>query len=489
MRMLNPRHQRLLALGIRGGDGSDATSPDELRDQIDYLDACLRDMHQRAGDEALSEDDQAAFDAGVAERERLNRLVARHNALAGLSDVPERQDRGPQFTPKRDIFEVMEDRTADAVALADAATRALEPRVADGDNMGHVREVLQRHLSDADEVGIETERWARSLIGRTHQRYVSGFRKYLTGRSQFWTDEERAAMSVGTNTAGGFLVPTHLDPTLVLTNSGTSNVIRGMARVVTLTEGNVWNGVTSAGATASWDGELSEVSDDTPAVARVSVPVSKPQAFIQASVEAFDDIAALTQDVLMILGDARDRLEGAAHATGSGSPPEPTGIFTALDANTNVEIVSGTAAAIALADLQSVYRQVPVRWRGKATWLMNPLYLLAIQALGTALSASYSTDITQALTTSLIGRPVVESDDAPATQTTTVRDNEIVLGDFSNFLVVDKPGSASIEFIPHLFNTGNNLPDGRRGWYMHWRTGSDSVNDLAFRLLQDKTSA
>jgi predicted phage gp36 major capsid-like protein len=56
-------------------------------------------------------------------------------------------------------------------------------------------------------------------------------------------------------------------------------------------------------------------------------------------------------------------------------------------------------------------------------------------------------------------------------------------------VIVDKPGSTSIEFIPHLFNTSNNLPDGRRGWYMHFRNGADSVNDLAFRILQDKTTA
>ena len=88
----------------------------------------------------------------------------------------------------------------------------------------------------------------------------------------------------------------------------------------------------------------------------------------------------------------------------------------------------------------------------------------------------------------LLGRPLVESDDAPSTQTTTANDNMIVFGDFSNYVIVDKPGSAAIEFIPHMFNTANNLPDGRRAWYMHWRNGADSVNDLAFRLLQDKTS-
>jgi HK97 family phage major capsid protein len=70
-----------------------------------------------------------------------------------------------------------------------------------------------------------------------------------------------------------------------------------------------------------------------------------------------------------------------------------------------------------------------------------------------------------------------------------VNDNTIVLGDFSNYVIVDKPGSFAVEFVPHLFNTSNNLPDGRRAWYCHWRTGGDSVNDVAFRLLQEKTSA
>jgi HK97 family phage major capsid protein len=196
----------------------------------------------------------------------------------------------------------------------------------------------------------------------------------------------------------------------------------------------------------------------------------------------------VADDVLALFGDARDRLEGAAHAVGSGVG-QPTGIFTALDANTNVEITSAAAAAIALADIHGVYRQVPVRWRGKGSWLMHPLYSLAIKALGTALSASYSTDITQPVADRLIGRPLVESDDAPTTQTTTALDNELVFGDFSNFVIVDKPGSTMTQYIPMLFNVANNLPDGRVGWYMHWRNGSDSVNDLAFRLLQDKTSA
>ena len=121
-----------------------------------------------------------------------------------------------------------------------------------------------------------------------------------------------------------------LDPTLILTNNGVSNAIRAISRNVTLTGGaNKWNGVTTAGATASWDAELTEVSDDTPTVGPAQIPVYAAKALIMASIESFEDIAGLTADVQMILADARDRLEAVAHATGSGSG-QPTGIFTAL---------------------------------------------------------------------------------------------------------------------------------------------------------------
>jgi HK97 family phage major capsid protein len=266
-------------------------------------------------------------------------------------------------------------------------------------------------------------------------------------------------------------------------------VIRGISRVETLTVGNVWNGVSSAGITAGWDGELVEVNDDTPNdFARVSVPLYKAASFAQASEEALADIGNVQSSLLTMFADAKDRLEAAAHATGSGSA-QPTGIFTALDANSNVEIVTTTANLVDLTQLQRVYRSVPVRWRGTSTWLIHPLFLGTIQALGTAVSASYSTDITQPYTPRLLGRPVVESDEAPSTETTTAKDNVTILGDFSNFLIIDKPGSMTVTYIPVMFNTSNNLPDGRVGWRVSWRTGSDSINDVAFRLLQEKTSA
>jgi HK97 family phage major capsid protein len=358
--------------------------------------------------------------------------------------------------------------------------RAMEGLISDGANQRHFEGLVRRHA-------VRDVMWARNILARSNPVYDQAWRMVMSGNGILLNEEQRAAIAVGTGTQGGFLVPTHLDPTLIITNSGSSNIVRSISRVVTLTQENVWHGVSTAGVTASWDAELAEVSDDSPTFLAPNVPVYGAQVFVQATLDALAD-TGIADEVLGLFADARDRLEGAAHAVGSGVG-QPTGIFTALDANTNVEITSTTAATIGLVDIHGVYRAVPVRWRGKSTWLMNPLYSLAIKALGTALSASYSTDITQPVADRLIGRPLVESDDAPTTQTTTALDNELVFGDFSNFVVVDKPGSTTTQYIPTLFNTANNLPDGRVGWYMRWRNGSDSVNDLAFRLLQDKTSA
>jgi HK97 family phage major capsid protein len=463
----------------------------QLREGLAYVRSLLTDMHTRAEGRDLTEDEQRSWDEGTAYVERTRRTLARYDEARALAATPGHVERvtppaAPNVNRGGDPFEAIRRRPDQSDreyrrAVTDGLLRANEGRIEGADNQAHFERLVRRHGSDTA--------WAAGLLARSRDEYVEGFAKMITGRDAFLTTEERAAIAVGTNTAGGFLVPTHLDPTLIMTNAGSSNNIRQIARVVTLTGGaNVWHGVTTAGATASWDGELVEVSDDTPPVASVSIPIYKAQALVQASIEAFEDIPGLTGDVAMILADSRDRLEGAAHATGSGSG-QPTGIFTALDANTNVEVISTTAATIGLVDIHGLYRAVPVRWRGRGTWLMNPLYSLAIKALGTAVSASYTTDLTQPVSDRLLGRPMVESDDAPSVQTTTANDNEIAFGDFSNYVVVDKPGSTSIEFIPHMFNTANNLPDGRRAWYMHFRSGADSVNDLAFRLLQDKTSA
>lgn len=401
-----------------------------------------------------------------------------------------RRERGaPAVHVKGDEFEILRsnatrhmDEAEYRDGLADNIQRAAERYEMPDGYTDSLRKYVRRHRKDTS--------WSKNILERMRPEYISAFEKVVIGTDPaFLPDIERAAMAVGTNTAGGYLVPTHLDPTLILTNTGAKDVVRGISRVVSLTGGaNKWNGVSTAGSTASWDAELTEVSDDTPAVAPIQVPVYSAKSLIQASIEAFEDITGLASDVQMMLADSKVRLTALAHMTGSGSG-QPTGIFTALDANTNVEVSLTTGSTFTRADLAGIVNALGDRWDEDAKWLMHPAMAERIAALGTALSASYSVDMTAKLERQILSHPLVTSFTAPNVFQTTTVDNLLVFGDFRNFLIVDKPGSTSIEFIPHLFNTSNNLPDGRRAWYMHFREGSDSINDLAFRLLQDKTTA
>lgn len=340
--------------------------------------------------------------------------------------------------------------------------------------------------------------FAARFAACSSRSYESAFLKLLANPTlgqSMWTDEERQAwgtamrtsLAVGTNSQGGYMLPTHLDPTIIITSSGWENPLRKISRVVTLTDGNVWHGVTSAGVVASFDAELAEVSDDSPTLGAATVTVHKAQALIQYSIEAEQDIQNLRSELARLLADAKGDLEAAKFANGSGSG-EPEGVWYKLNATGGSQVTSTTAATIGEVDVHALYRALPIRHRRQSTWLLNPLYSLAVKRLGTAPASTYTGDLTMPTTDRILGRPVVEDDDAPATQTTTALDNEIILGNFDRFVIADKAGM-SIELIPHMFNTSNNLPDGRRALYAHWRTGSAVVDTGAFRLLVDKTSA
>jgi len=460
---------------------------DTLRGEIEALDVEIRSLHQTEEGELreFTPEEQTTFDEKVAARTAKFALLERHEAIEKAAQIPERtieQKVGaPNVNITRDAMEIMEDRSSTRRQLEDAAMRSLEDKDVEPENMDHVRKVLRAHSKDRE--------WISGMILRSTDTYASAWIKLVQHREFALTNEERTVLGVSTNANGKFLLPTHLDPTIILTSALSTNEIRKISRVVTLTDGSpAWNGITSAGVTASWDGEVVEVSDDSPTFGQPSIPTVRAQALVQASISAVEDISDLGSDLMMMFADAKDRLEGAAHATGVGTTT-PLGVFTAVAAVTASRVVSTTAATIGLVDLNSVYTGVPGRYRPRSTWVANPTYTVAIKALGTSVGASYSGDLREGLTTAILDRPVVSSDDAPSAQTTTALDQEVMLGDFQQYVIVDRPGGMSVEYIPHLFNTTTNLPDGRRAWYATWRNGADVTNVNAFRLLVDKTTA
>ncbi|ORB26622.1 phage major capsid protein [Mycolicibacterium parafortuitum] len=291
--------------------------------------------------------------------------------------------------------------------------------------------------------------------------------------------EQFRAMSL-TDSAGGFLVPFQLDPTVIVTSSGVYSEITEAARQVVAT-GDVWHGVSAAAVQWSWDAEAAEVSDDSPTFGQPSIPVYKAAGFVPISIEGIQDMANVTEEVGKLFAEGQRDLEGTALITGSGSG-QPTGIVTALSGTSSV-VNAATDDTFALADVYALQGALPARHRRNASWLANNLIYNRVRQFDTNGGAGLWSTLGEDRAQALLGRRVLEAEAMDGTITTAGAGHNYaaIFGDFSNFVVARRLGM-TVELIPHLFGA-NRRPTGQRGWYAWYRVGSDSINDDAFRML------
>ena len=463
---------------------------------IEALDQKIEECRSRIVDlserDEITPEEDAELEAHLSEHEALvgqrDAAVARQQRIdAAKSHVVERAAGydAPQVMKRTDTS--LNVSTASRSELRDAALAILER---DGSNLparngDHVDMLLRTRNGNCDGGQI-----AKRMLLTENDAYRTAFMKGVTQtHPAFSADEARAldeyrAMSEGTDTAGGFGIPVLIDPSIILTSGAAAAPVLDLARVVTITT-DEWKGVSSAGMSWSYDGEGTEVSDDSPTLAQPTVPVYTARGFIPYSIEVGSDYPAFAAEMRRLLDQGYIDLVAQQTITGSGSS-SPTGIFTALDANTNVEVVVGTDGAFSAPDVLKVWKSLPERYRANATWVMNTDVENEIRSFadGSA-QAYYTVDLAAGGIGTLFGRPIRTTDYAPEFTGTTGAANILVVGDFSNFLVAQRAGM-SVELIPHLFATGNNRPSGQRGWFAYARHGFDSVNDLGFRLLQNQ---
>jgi HK97 family phage major capsid protein len=346
-----------------------------------------------------------------------------------------------------------------------------------------ITEVIRPALSDVDENKSKTrlEKLLRSdMSGETAMHvirhgsptYERAFGKMMMGRPL--SSEEQRAINIGD---AALPAPIALDPTLMLTSGGAANPFRAISRVVTVS-GNVWRGVSSAGVSASYDAELEEVSDDTPSLVGPEIDVEKAQAFVPFSIEAGEDWPGLRAELARAFDDAKNRLETDKFLNGAGhGSNEPEGLLTGLSSGQNVD--TGTTGTYVQDDLFNLLAGLPEAYQANATVVMT-------RPVG-AISRQFSTliDIAEGTREQILGYPL-RYITGLTTLPISAGDIVAVVGDFTNFVIVDRVG-LQVELIPHLFATANNRPMGARALYAYWRNSSAVVNAGAFRKLTVKS--
>lgn len=475
------------------------STPEQLRDErtalLDKRSRLKRDLqeiHTRAGDRALDVGEQERFenlskgiDAADAELGRIEeRLADRAEQMAAI----ERAAQNPANLESGDGAIDTRQRTTDAGphgAVRDQALRTIERNqhvlsAEAGDNL----ESLVRHR---DPTGVD----GRYLTAVGDGAYATAFSKMLrypqdahlrfsgeevtAVRRVSAVEEERGLVS-GVGAQGGFAIPLEIDPTILLSSNGALNPVRSVARVITMST-REWRGVSSAGVTASYDAEASEVSDDTPVLAQPTIVSAMGRAFVPYSIEVSQDWAGISEELARLIADGRDVLDATQLYSGTGTD-SPAGVRTGLAVGQRV--LTDVAATFDVDDAYDIKGQLPARFMPNATWAAHPTKWDTIFRF----TPSGSTTEPQALPTrdgAFIGRPKIEWTAIPTALTTGT--TQLLYGDFrAAFTIGDRLGMTA-EIVGHLMGA-TRRPTGERGLFVFWRTGSKTVVPEALRYLE-----
>ena len=296
---------------------------------------------------------------------------------------------------------------------------------------------------------------ARHMLLTGSQEYQDAFRAYIENPEG---EARRTALALAVAN-GGYLLPFVLDPTIVLTNTGSANPWRRISNVKQTTS-NTWNGVTSAGVNAAWLAEGTAVTDGSPTVGNIVVTPSKAAAWVFGSYEVLED-TDFGQQLPRLLADAKDRLEEAGFATGAGtgSPPTtPQGVLTGA----TTTISTATTLVIAIGDVYNIQAAVPPRFRNApgCAWAANVAIINKFRQLDTAGGASFWTNLGKGQPETLLGAPIYESTTMASTLTSA--NLLAIMGDFGQYYIVDRVG-VSLIYEPLVKDPTTTLPSGQAG--------------------------
>lgn len=420
---------------------------------------------------------------------RAEKIESIRSASLEPTNVVEGAGKGPTVFTRttRDPFDSTRAVQARAIEFDDMRGRAfdaVEAATKDGARyrMSDAAAEKVTRLIENDENQGEDGGISRHILLTGSDDYHRAFKKIIKNKGEINAlepDEQasmRAALSL-TGANGGYLIPVTLDPTIILTNSGSANPYRKISQIKTITT-NFWEGVTSSGVNAAWLTEGSVAADATPTVGQPVITPQKAAAWVFGSYEVLGDSDFATQ-FPALLTDAKDRLEEAAFTTGAGSGGVPKGIVTAA----TTTVTTAGVATYAIADIYALQAAIPPRFRlnGESlACIMNVSTINKTRQFDTAGGSSYWTNLGAGQPERVIGLPLYESTTMASALTTGTK--IAVAGDFSQYAIVDRVGM-TVMYEPMVKDATTARPTGQAGWFAYWRVGADALVPGAFRTL------
>lgn len=193
---------------------------------------------------------------------------------------------------------------------------------------------LERHLTDRGELSATAAENIRGIgFGQILRAYALGAR----------TDSERRALSEGTDSAGGYTVPEILGARLIDRMRKRATVIRAGATTVPLGSDVVNIARVASDPVAAWRLENAAVAESDPTFERVQFTARALAVLVKVSRELIEDSTnieeALSNAFAQSMAIELDRVA----LLGSGTAPEPRGVYNTTGISTVSMGVNGAA--------------------------------------------------------------------------------------------------------------------------------------------------
>lgn len=308
-------------------------------------------------------------------------------------------------------------------------------------NLGKEIERLERQAAIDLELAKATSQALKTIPGaeaekegRASSEYAQAFWNHMRNQGGY---EVRNALTIGTDSEGGYLVPDEFERTLVEALEE-ENVMRQLAKVITASSGDRKIPVVASKGTASWVDEEGLIPEDDDAFGQVSIGAYKVATMIKVSEELLNDsIFNLESYIAKEFARRIGAKEEEAFLVGDGEG-KPTGIF---DDTYGGEVgVTTTAAAIKMDEIIDLFYSLKSPYRKRAAFITNDATVKEIRKLkdgnGQYLwqpSASAGEPDT------ILNRPVKTSAYVPTIQPGA---KVMAFGDFGYYWIADRQGRA-----------------------------------------------
>lgn len=221
-------------------------------------------------------------------------------------------------------------------------------------------------------------------------------------------DVKAKALSEGTDSAGGYLVPTEFKAEVVkgLEKPG---MIRSLVRVFPVGS-DVGEMPTVAGnVTVQWGTENTAITASDPTFGTLTWNINRLDGLNKSSRELFADSAINLGDLLVLLfTEAFAREERNVFITGNGSG-KPTGLQNA----SGLTAYAQAGASLVGDDIVDMYHSLPSQYRMNAVWFMHDDVKALVSKLKDDQNRYLLTDLSQGEPPRLKGRPVIENEYIP----------------------------------------------------------------------------